>query len=332
MAVTAIGISPLGECAAPPQHAPLLVDLDADGKPERIETRLSGADSAGTYYHLAVVAPDGKVIWSGPKNPLDRSNPVGFGEWHHGNSMPEMAADIDADGAIELVARAAQSDVSPTSFRVLRWKDNQFKPVQTSQLLESPKGSGQFPWKATSDSEGCWISGLHSTEKPNVFAADITEFRGGADARQGRALVEPIAGGFKVQSWIEPIKRAEGQGQSKATSTPAVVERPEEETLDFVASYTAQIAPEDLRNTNGVLLTQAFTILLQDRANYHTFNIRQPGDQADETYFITPERRLLFNQLPVKITPKAEAGILRGDIIVTVTAYSDRIDVRAKDE
>ncbi len=59
---------------------------------------------------------------------------------------------------------------------------------------------------------------------------------------------------------------------------------------DLVDSYVAVIGERDLYNSNGTRLTQPAQILRQDRANYHRFGIRQPGDDGDDLYGLKANR------------------------------------------
>jgi hypothetical protein len=46
-------------------------------------------------------------------------------------------------------------------------------------------------------------------------------------------------------------------------------------------SYYATISEADRRNSSGARLSDPGAVLQQDRANFHRFGIRQPGDQGD---------------------------------------------------
>ncbi len=106
----------------------LTVDLDGDGRRELIARRRLGADTEiGEFFQLMVKSADGAVLWTSPEI-LDPNHPLAFGEWHFGVSLPQLAADVDNDGKIELIAPAPQSDVSPTFFRVLQWTGREFAP------------------------------------------------------------------------------------------------------------------------------------------------------------------------------------------------------------
>lgn len=81
---------------------------------------------------------------------------------------------------------------------------------------------------------------------------------------------------------------------------------------DLIGRYTATIAPEDRRSSKGVVLTHPAAILAQDRANFHRFGVRQPGDTADGV-FTTPNQRAEIPNLVAAGSMTAEArAILQG--------------------
>ena len=125
-------------------------DLNADGKAETIEVRYSGRGESGDYYHIVVLDADGNSVWSGPKT-KEENDPLVFGSWHFGASLPQAVGDMDGDGAVELIAPAPQSDVSPTTFRILRWNASGFKPLKTVTYLATGNNLDRL-WSAKSTS------------------------------------------------------------------------------------------------------------------------------------------------------------------------------------
>ena len=65
-----------------------------------------------------------------------------------------------------------------------------------------------------------------------------------------------------------------------------------------LGSYSATIAPEDMRNSSGTRLTTIGAVLQQDRVNYHRVGVRQNGDTAD-TIFSDPAKRALIPKIYV---------------------------------
>ena len=157
----------------------------------------AGTDPKGSYYSLLVINHDGSVIWKGPKD-LNAMNPLVFGEWDMGVCLPETIGDIDGDGFPELIAAAPQSDISPTTFRLLRWMGGRFKPVLTSTLLESPPGSGRFSWSGNEQRFGAWISGFEQIGPQGRVVVKVTEYTGGSDAKIYSAILQREAYGFSL--------------------------------------------------------------------------------------------------------------------------------------
>ncbi|MEX2578450.1 MAG: hypothetical protein WD342_05270 [Verrucomicrobiales bacterium] len=184
----------------------LSVDLDGDGKIERVAwEEFANTEDHGSYLQLVVYDAGGNAVWKGPSE-VNPENPLVFGEWHFGVSVPEIVADIDDDGAIELLAPAPQSDVSPTLFRVLRWADGAFFPVKQAALLESPRGSGSFLWSEEEKWEGTWISSFVGVNGDGSLQVNVTRYLSEEPMRMGKANVTIIPEGFQVRDWTTPLK------------------------------------------------------------------------------------------------------------------------------
>ncbi|MEM9342696.1 MAG: hypothetical protein AAGA87_06595 [Pseudomonadota bacterium] len=81
----------------------------------------------------------------------------------------------------------------------------------------------------------------------------------------------------------------------------------------LIERYTATIAPQDRRNSSGAPLAQPGAILAQDRANFHRFGVRQPGDTADRTFSVQQNRAAMPTLLAQgRMGPGAAEAILRG--------------------
>lgn len=83
--------------------------------------------------------------------------------------------------------------------------------------------------------------------------------------------------------------------------------------------YTAYIGPSDLRNSDGVRLTQAWQIIRQDRANYHRYGLRDRGDQGD-TFFGTSANRAIMERMvrDGRMSPSAARAVVAGNVWITV--------------
>ena len=101
----------------------------------------------------------------------------------------------------------------------------------------------------------------------------------------------------------------------------------------LIGAYTAVIGPQDLRNSRGQPLTEPWQILRQDRANFHRFGIRQPGDESDP-FFGAVENRAAMERMVMRggMDPAVARAILSGGARIAVRIYSfgdgtGRIDV-----
>ena len=250
-------------------------DLDGDGTPERIVLeKFAETENEGAFYQLLVLRQNGEALWKGPRKP-DAENTLVFGAWHFGVQFPELVADIDGDGAMELVAPMPQSDVSPTYFRVARWHEGEFVPVRNGVLLESPQDSGRFPWSLFDAWQGVWISGFQNVERDGEFVVNATEYQEGAVPRSGEALVVKAGDGFAVKKWIRPLA-AEVDAVPEATGREGV-------------SYRARLRAGDHFNSRGARLTTVADILRQDRANY--YKGKGDGEDAADPHFRSFEGR-----------------------------------------
>lgn len=105
---------------------------------------------------------------------------------------------------------------------------------------------------------------------------------------------------------------------------------------ELVGSYFAVIGRDDLYNSKGQRLTEPWQILRQDRANYHRFGIRQPGDTSD-SFFSSMENRAIMERMVMNgtIANNAANAIVSGSadaVLVRIygsgnTGYSIRVTV-----
>ncbi|MEM1427848.1 MAG: hypothetical protein AAGG09_00145 [Pseudomonadota bacterium] len=64
----------------------------------------------------------------------------------------------------------------------------------------------------------------------------------------------------------------------------ALVPAAEAAAADLIGEYTAWLSPRDAQSSRGQPLTDICAIVQQDRANYHRFGLRDPGDGADSLF------------------------------------------------
>jgi hypothetical protein len=75
----------------------------------------------------------------------------------------------------------------------------------------------------------------------------------------------------------------------------------------LLETYQAFLSERDHFNSTGQRLTAAAAIIRQDRANFHRFNLRDPGDQ-DDVFFADMDNRAALERLLERGT--AEPGVL----------------------
>lgn len=284
-------------------------DLDSDGRTEEVLLVPSGENDEGQFFSLIVLDDNDGIIWSGSKV-LNSQNPMVFGEWHYGISMPEVIGDIDDDGAIELLSPAPQSDISPTLFRILRWKNDAFALVRVATLLEAPSDSGRFLWNTNSQSLGVWVSSFLSTNKPGEVTVEIMGYQGGANVKKRRAELRKNAPGYEIKRWIDDK-----------------IENIQSTNLN---TYRALLSTEDHFNSRGIALNDVISILRQDRANFHLNRHRDLDDESDP-FFSEASARKLMKQKSVEIECKeinCEQSILNGTPLVEVTVESNSLKLR----
>lgn len=181
----------------------LLGDIDQDGKKETVAWKKSLTSDLGDYYQLMVLDDDGSLIWKA-SGKEDYEDPLAFYSLDIGESLPQVLTDFDQDGSVELLAPMAQSDVSPTYYRKLRWRGSYFEPLLQNALMLSSSDSNRFTWKATLASYGTWVSKM-APYGNDLVKANVTEYSKDGSVRMGVALIRFERAGATVNRWIEPI-------------------------------------------------------------------------------------------------------------------------------
>ena len=200
--------------------ASLKGDIDHDGKEETVAWKKFASVDLGDYYQLLLLDDDGSLLWEGPKE-KDEENPYIFSALDIGVSFPELLADIDSDGYVELLAPELQSDVRPVYYRKLRWHGAYFEPLLSNALMRSFPRSNRFVWQKTSKSYGTWISRL-ARYSDDLSRADVTELNEDGSMRMGVALIRFDRKGAAVSKWLEPMASV---GDSNIQSEAPVVSK-----------------------------------------------------------------------------------------------------------
>ena len=324
-------------------------DLNKDGKTETVElipSAVAGHEEDGedfAKYSVVVKDSANKILWTS-------SEKDGFESFAQ-NPVCSVANDADGDGKPELMIALPPTDVSPDYFTVFRWDQvtSSFHRKQGGMLVEYPYQSGNFVW-CDSDQEGNYLPVAHKMEWGGV-----TTGSGTLDSRKGwqpdysrnswirsidtcvipaevtatvvRFTEEVLVGsghfkatpsGYKLVKWIKPLKSPVDEGVANVGQESG-------EKQDWVVRYRCVIGQADIRNSKGQKIETVGGLLGQDRANFHKFKVRQTGDEED-SYFISPERRVIFDRLSVQCDAGALSN-LRSGKPVTVTVYKDRIQV-----
>ncbi len=320
-AAIAIGLTVASLFAEGSSPEDLSVNLDKDPALERVTwSKFAETEEEGEFFQVRVLDDDGGLLWEGPKV-TDTENPLVFGNWHFGYSLPELAADIDGDGAVELVTPAPQSDVSPTWFRVIRWQGGRFVPARMGSLLESPRGTGKFPWSKSDEWQGTWISSFLGVEADGSFRVQVFEYGGGVTTRQGEALVGIEPDGYVVKRWTKPLKPLTDLPSPMANDEPLV---------GGVVVYRARLGAGDHFNSAGERLAKVGDILRQDRANY--YKGKSDDEDGPDPLFSTREARDgMDRRTPVPVGAAEEAwreAIVNGQPLVEVEVKDTTLNVK----
>lgn len=292
----------------------LSADLNGDGVPEQISRRKLGADSQiGTFYQLLAKDAQGTVLWKSPEV-HDTEHPLAFGEWDLGISMPQLAADVDRDGKVELLVPAPQSDVSPTTFRLFRWNGSAFVPLQSKALTGKAQKGAVFRWTDNPALSSYWVEKWMGVSAEGGWVVKLVATPENGGSVTAIAVLTAKGDNFVLTRWIEP-PAALGDGSGESASV-----RPD--------SYHARLSAQDHVNSSGAPLTKVVEVLRQDRANVHRGTHRDKEDDVD-VFFTTPENREGMSQQPLRIVggAKSEAAILNGTPLVEVQISTDGMQV-----
>jgi len=279
----------------PTEPQVLLVDLNGDGVPEQISRRKLGSDNQlGTFYQIVVKNSQAAILWKSPEV-LDASHPLAFGEWDFGISLPQLAGDVDRDGQVELLVPAPQSDVSPTTFRMLKWTGAAFEPHQAKSLVGKGQKGAVFRWTDSPSTSAYWVEKWIGTSAEGGWVVKLVMLPNSGNVVTALAVLTAKDDGFELVRWIESPAPL-GGGDEPAAAQPG--------------SYRARLSAQDHVNSTGVLLKKVLEVLRQDRANVHRGTHRDTEDAVDAR-FSTAESREGMAQMPLRVLggAKAEAAI-----------------------
>ncbi len=94
--------------------------------------------------------------------------------------------------------------------------------------------------------------------------------------------------------------------------------------VELIDDYYAYIGRDDLYNSKGGRLTEAWQVIRQDRANYHRFGIRQREDQND-SFFSSKRNRAIAERMIMNghISKTAANDIVRGGVFIHVEIFGE---------
>ncbi|MBN8420170.1 MAG: hypothetical protein J0L73_14735 [Verrucomicrobia bacterium] len=297
----------------PTEPEVLRVDLNGDGVMEQISRRKLGSDTQqGIFYQIVVKNSQAAMLWKSPEV-LDASHPLAFGEWDFGVSLPQFAADVDHDGQVELLVPAPQSDVSPTTFRMLKWTGTAFEPHQAKSLVGKGQKGAVFRWTDAPSSSAYWVEKWIGTSAEGSWVVKLVMLPNSGSVVTALAVLAVKDDGFELVRWIESPAPL-GGGDEPATAQPD--------------SYRARLSAGDHANSAGVVLKKVLEVLRQDRANVHRGTHRDTEDDVD-AIFSTAESREGMAQMQLRVVggAKAEASILNDTPVVEVKIINDGLQV-----
>ena len=111
--------------------------------------------------------------------------------------------------------------------------------------------------------------------------------------------------------------------ETRIATTPEVVVGEEAP----IVVYRARLSYNDHRNSRGAELSGASSVVRQERANFHRYNIRDPEDEYDPMFDDYDRREWLSEAIEDSISPSVERQILNGTPLVEVMVWDDRATV-----
>lgn len=284
----------------------IYADLNQDGMNEKITWQKFITTELGDYYQIVVEDSSGNIIWRGPKT-TDESSPFFIASLDTGVSIPELIADIDNDGYLEMLIPAPASDLSPLWYKRLKWKNKRFLPMKSAILQYDPYAR-VMPLKWVYRYPGSYSFWAYMFKRVNGrVKASIAGIYPDGSSDYGEVYLHFVKGGAMIDSWIKPLKG------------------PKKDKVRF--SYIAKLSFKDHYNSKGKRLTRVADIIRQDRANFYKGK-RDLQDQSDpffmdaisreslseyKVYLHGISRDTIINQTPV-VRVKVDSNLGKLDI------------------
>jgi len=180
----------------------LSADLDGDGKLEKVIWKPFLKSKNGVYYRLEVY-DNNRVIYKSPKI-KSISSPYCIAKLNFAKALPQILEDIDSDGYYELLIPQAQSDISPTLYHILKWRDGRFIPMESKYLIFF---SNRVEWmRKPPKAYGLWVNALAPSYKGSSCGSIIgykdLDF---SNLYRGLGVIRWTPGGGDVIDWAKPL-------------------------------------------------------------------------------------------------------------------------------
>lgn len=284
----------------------IYADLNSDGFKEKITWQKFASTELGDYYQIVVFDSKGNTLWKAPKT-TDESSPFFVASLDTGVSIPELIADIDNDGKLEMLIPAPASDVSPLWYKRLKWKNGKFIPMKSAILQYNPNAKN-MPLKWIYKYPGSysfWVMGFW--KKNNKIKASIAGFYPDSSSDYGEVYLHFAKRGAFIDSWIKPLKR-----HKKRVSK---------------ISYIAKLSRKDHYNSKGSKLLRVADIIRQDRANFYKGK-KDLKDQSDPV-FSNPLKRKSLSKYKVYLHGISKKSILKKTptVKIVVDFKKGKIDI-----
>lgn len=135
-------------------------------------------------------------------------------------------------------------------------------------------------------------------------------------------MVEP---GATLGSHVVKVLKSAALAALVAAAALAPAASAQEQPLE---SYYAKLSRWDHFNSSGERLTTAAQIIRQDRANYHRFGRRDPGDEGDSFFRHAANRARLEALIAAgQSDPETIDRIVNGTPMIRVDIFEDYVNV-----
>ncbi len=164
------------------------------------------AGNPGGFFRVKIADGNGQVLWTSPDT-TDAAQPLAFGSWDSGTSLPVALGDIDGDGRMELIVSAPQKEVTPTQYRVFRWTGTELKPGAVHSLSGNGGLDTVFTWQADADASQYWVKDWLSPEGNAMAVVRLASHPDGGYYQEGIALLTRSGVQFRRESWVRKPSR-----------------------------------------------------------------------------------------------------------------------------